>query len=241
MKDFEIDLQKRLAALSEYMVMDTPPEQAFDDLTRLTSFICGTPIALVTLLDQKRQWFKSRVGLAATETPLEHAFCRFAIKQEKVFIVTDTLDDDRFASNPLVTGDPNIRFCAGAPLITPEGIPLGTLCAIDRVPREMTSEQQDALTALARQVIAALELRKTVKVLARALAEKRVVERQLSDIKLLIPMCAWCRKVRDDDQYWKHVEFYLSKHADISFTHGMCPECAAVVEQDFKAKLTPPV
>src|ERR1700742_5064782 len=116
--------QRRLDALREYAIMDTTPEEGFDDISRLTSFICGTPIACITLLDLDRQWFKSRVGLEGTETPIEHAFCAHAIRQEKVFFVPDALADDRFAQNPLVTHTPNIRFYAGAPLITPDGVPL---------------------------------------------------------------------------------------------------------------------
>jgi len=234
------DLEKRLAALSEYGIMDTPPEQAFDDLTRLTSFICGTPIALVSLLDSRRQWFKSSIGLAASETPLEHAFCAHAIEQDKVFLVPDATRDKRFASNPLVTGEPKIRFYAGAPLITAEGVAIGTLCAIDRVPRKLSREQQAALTALARQVIWALELRKTVKALSLALAEKKAALREIASLQALLPMCAWCRKVRDDQNFWLRVEDYLAAHSDIQVTHGICPECFAKIEQQFSPSNQPP-
>ena len=151
------DPEVRLAALLTYDILDSAPEQAFDDLTRLTSFICGTPIALVTLLDTRRQWFKSAVGLAIPETPIEQAFCAHAIQQEKVFLVPDAKEDERFSHNPLVTGEPGIRFYAGAPLVTPKGVALGTLCAIDRVPRALSVAQEEALAALARQVIWALE------------------------------------------------------------------------------------
>ncbi len=217
----------RAAALREYEIMDTPPEEAFDDLTRLTSFICGTPIALVTLLDKKRQWFKSRVGLEMRETPLEHAFCRYAIQDHRTLQVQDASLDDRFSSNPLVTGDAHIRFYAGAPLVTPSGIPIGTLCAIDQVPRELTPDQEEALAALARQVMRALELRKTVKSLSIALAEKEVAKREVATLQELLPMCAWCRKVRDDESFWHHVEHYFARHRNLQFTHGVCPECAA--------------
>ena len=228
--------QRRVDALREYAIMDTTPEEGFDDISRLTSFICGTPIALITLLDLDRQWFKSRVGLDATETPIEHAFCAHAIKQEKVFLIPDAEKDDRFARNPLVTSAPNIRFYAGAPLVTPDGVALGTLCAIDRVPRDLSEEQQDALSALSRQVIMMLELRRTVKALDVALAEKRAAEAEVNTLRDLLPMCGWCRKVRDDEQLWLGVEEYLTIHSTTRFSHGICPDCAKTLREEMKAK-----
>ncbi len=164
---------QRLKTLRGYDVLDTPPEQAYDDLTLLAAQICQVPIAVITLIDENRQWFKSIIGLSVTETPRDFAFCAHAILySDKMLEVRDAELDPRFADNPLVTGDPHIRFYAGAPLVAPDGVALGTLCVIDYVPRVLSAEQQTALRALSRTVIAQLELRRT-------LAARRLVEEQL--------------------------------------------------------------
>ena len=151
---------ERLAVLHDYAILDTLPEQVFDDLTQLAAQICDVPISVVSLIDADRQWFKSKVGLDAEQTPRDVAFCAHAIHSPDLLVVNDALEDERFADNPLVTGAPDIRFYAGAPLIEPGGHELGTICVIDRVPRELTQAQREALTALSRQTVSQMELRK---------------------------------------------------------------------------------
>ena len=171
----------RLDALRRYEILDTAPEQAFDDLTRLAADICGTPIAVISLSDRDRQWFKSKVGLKVTEVPRDIAICAHAILQSDLFIVRDTLADDRFSTNPLATSDPWFRFYASAPLVTPEGYVLGTLCVIDHVPRDLSPEQQEALRVLSRQVVSQLELRRNVARLSRTITERERVQETLRE------------------------------------------------------------
>jgi GAF domain-containing protein len=152
--------KKRLKVLWQYEVLDTVPEEVFDDLTELAARICDAPIALISLVDEKRQWFKSKFGTDVAETSRDISFCAFAITQPDLFIVPDATLDERFADNPLVTSEPKIRFYAGVPLITPDGYALGTLCVIDKVPRELRPEQKQALNIVARHVVSQLELRR---------------------------------------------------------------------------------
>jgi diguanylate cyclase (GGDEF)-like protein/PAS domain S-box-containing protein len=176
---------ERLDALRRYHVLDTPPESGFDDITRLAAAICGTPISLVSLVDCDRLWFKSRVGLDATETPRDQAFCAHAIQQFELFVAPDPTADERFAGNPLVTGDLHIRFYAGMPLTVAGGHNLGTLCVMDRVPRRLTADQQDALRVLARQVVAQLQLRKQVEERSKESETFRVLFEHSSDAHLI--------------------------------------------------------
>jgi len=158
----------RLAALRSYDILDTPSEEVFDQFVRLAASITGTPTALISLVDGSRQWFKARVGMTARQTPRDVAFCDHAIRGHEVFVVPDATQDTRFASNPLVTEDPHIRFYAGAPLLAPDGHALGTLCVIDYAPRKFSSEQRRALQSLSALLMEQLELRRKLAQFSRS-------------------------------------------------------------------------
>jgi GAF domain-containing protein len=162
----------RVDALQKYAILDSEPEQAFDDLTLLASYVCKTPMALISLVDGDRQWFKAKVGISATETSRDIAFCSTAIQQQDVFVVPDALQDERFRTNPLVISEPNIRFYAGAPLINEDGYALGTLCVIDRTPRNLAADQEAALKALSRLVLMQMEFRRNLILLKEALSDR---------------------------------------------------------------------
>jgi GAF domain-containing protein len=209
---------ERLTALREYEVLDTEAERAYDDITALAAYICAVPVAMISLVDESRQWFKSRLGVNRKETPRDVAFCAHAILQTEPLIVRDALKDERFADSSLVTRSPHIRFYAGFPLTTPDGFALGTLCAIDRKPRHLSDQQKAAMTALSHQVMALLDLRRVSRHLAHALETVKTLHG-------LLPICAWCKRIRDDKGYWGQVEAYVRARTDAEFTHGICPEC----------------
>ena len=165
---------ERLRTLRSYKILDTKPEERFDELTRLAAVICGVPISLISLIDTDRQWFKSRFGLDVQETPRAQAFCTHAIMQPELFVVPDASKDERFANNPLVTGDLHIRFYAGEPLAARDGHVLGTLCVIDHEPHTLTEAQKEALRIVGQLVIANFELRRDLQELRDALAERDV-------------------------------------------------------------------
>jgi two-component system, NtrC family, sensor kinase len=162
----------RIAALDRYAILDSEPEQSFDDLVILAAHICKVPMAMLSLVDDHRQWFKSKLGVEVRETPRESSICAHAIQQGELFIVPDTLQDSRFRENPLVTGEPHIRFYAGAPLINEDGFALGTLCVVDREPRELDDAQKEAINSLGRLALRQMELRMNLRLLKEALNDR---------------------------------------------------------------------
>jgi anti-sigma regulatory factor (Ser/Thr protein kinase) len=201
------DESARHAALERYRILDTEPERAFDDLVVIAAQICGTPIAFIGLVDRDRQWFKARVGLSMSEVARTVSFCSaHTIKQRGLLVIPSARDDERLRDSPLVTGEPHIRFYAGAPLVTPDGHALGTLCVVDSVERTLTREQLEALEALKRQVESQLELRRNLVDLQDALVARDQAEAEqvalnqelqiaLDDVRklsALIPFCSAC-------------------------------------------------
>ncbi|MGD0743918.1 MAG: GAF domain-containing protein [Verrucomicrobiota bacterium] len=220
---------ERLDALREYHILDTKAEHTYDDIAILAAQICEVPIAMISLVDEARQWFKAKVGLTQHQTPRDVAFCAHAILQHEPFVIRDAEKDRRFADNALVTGGPHVRFYAGFPLVNPEGLALGTLCVIDRKPRQLSAKQEKAMQALARQVMALLELRRVSVHLADALNHVRTLQG-------LLPICAWCKRIRDDEGYWAQLEAYFHKSTGVDFTHGICPECLEKVRPKGRQK-----
>jgi two-component sensor histidine kinase len=169
----------RLSALRSYRVLDTPPEPEFDALVQLAARVCRAPVAWISLIDDRRQWFKAEVGLGIRETPLDRSICLNAMLRPGLTVVPDLTQDSQFAANPLVTGEPHLRFYAGTVLRTPEGLPLGALCVLDHVPRELTEDQAFTLTTLAQQVMSQLNLRRSIAERDDVLeASRKVEERQ---------------------------------------------------------------
>ena len=204
--------QDRLQAVADLEILDTPTEAAFEEAVQLAAMICGTPIALVTILDGERQWFKAKLGITITETPVRDAFCAHAIEQDDLFIVPDAELDPRFQHNPLVTGEPRIRFYAGMPLQTPSGFAAGTICVIDTVPRELSPQQRSALDMLARQVATQFELRDKIQKLDQALKAKDLAESQLKKANQLLLELAVT-----DDLTGLHNRRFFDDHLEIEF------------------------
>jgi GAF domain-containing protein len=183
--------KQRLEVLWHYDVLDTVPEEVFDEMTDLAATICEAPIALISLVDEDRQWFKAKKGMSVSETARDISFCAHTILGDELFIVSDATKDNRFKNNPLVTKNPKIRFYAGAPLVTPNGHALGSLCVMDKEPRKLRTDQQKALRVLARHVVTQLELRRQARELTEVHASRAQIESELARARAEID---WLRK-----------------------------------------------
>ena len=219
------DESARLDALNQFEILDTPPEESFDSLARLASQICGTPIALVSLIDSTRQWFKTKVGIDVPETSRNIAFCAQALHQSDVLIVPDATQDPRFADNPLVTAAPYMRFYAGMPLITPTGHALGTLCVIDRAPKQLAPGQIEALRVLGQQVVSQLELRRRTMTLERIMISQKQGEEALQKTEDFVqsilentPHMIFVKDAQD----LRFIRFNRAGHVQDSACRGQC-------------------
>jgi GAF domain-containing protein len=219
------DEDARLAELDTYQIVDTMPEQQYDDIANLVAQVCGTSISTVALLDRDRKWHKAKAGISKEAVPREFAICSHTILGREPLIVNDTTEHEVFCDIGMVTNPPYVRFYAGVPLVNPDGFALGTLCAIDTLPKSLHAYQVDALSSLARQVVALLELHRTRLQLERTVAAKDEALANVKQLRELLPICCGCKKIRDDADEWHQLESYISQRTDATFTHGYCPDC----------------
>jgi PAS domain S-box-containing protein len=235
------DESSRLSTLRQYEILDTNPEEPFDNLVHLAAKICGTPIALVSLIDPLRQWFKAKVGMTACETPRNIAFCSHAILQRGIFEVPDTRIDPRFSENPLVTQDPFIWFYAGCPLVTPDGHALGTLCVIDQVPRLLTDDQRQALAILGQQVMSLMELRLRNRLLEQSRAAEIQAQRSNARLGFALDHAIDGVALLNRDGHYTyinqtHADLYEYDKAELigeSWTRLYTPEWAVKIDEEY--------
>ncbi len=221
--EIPINESERLQALNEYRILGTKPEENYDDITKIASLTCGAPIALLSLVDSNRQWFKAKVGIDAEETVRDWSFCAHAIHSSEPLIVEDALKDERFFDNPLVQGEPKIRLYAGFPLQNDENLRIGTLCVIDREPHGLSDTQISIMQSLSRQAVAFLELRKKSINLIESFCSH-------TNTGSFISTCSYCRKAKDTEGHWLYLDQYLSKRTNLNFSHGICDMC---IEEHF--------
>jgi GAF domain-containing protein len=210
--------QARLDALLRYGILDSPPERRFDDIAKLAAAALDMPIAMVSLVDDDRQWSMATVGIARGDVPRAQSFCTHALTQDWLLVIEDASIDPRVNATIMVSGPLQARFYAGAPLITPEGQRVGTVCVMDKTPRTLARRELDILAGLARQTVELLEHRLTAARLGDA-------QQRLQTMATLIPICSHCRKVRDEDNHWLTLERLVQAKTGSRFTHGICPDC----------------
>ncbi len=216
---------ERLAALRSYEIMDTPPDGAFDRVTALAARHFNVPVALVSLVDEDRIWFKSRHGLETEQIPRSPGLCASVILSDEAYVVTNALEDPRTLANPLVAGAIGLRFYAAAPLVTHDGHRLGTMNIIDFAPRELDADGRWALHQFAGLVMDQLELRLSARKAIAALSQVFLGAERSSDLQELITVSAWSRKIQVDGA-WMSFEEFLVDRLGVSITHGIDPETA---------------
>ncbi|MGI9040132.1 MAG: GAF domain-containing protein [Gemmatimonadales bacterium] len=223
---------ERLAALHGYEILDTPPDGAFDRVTALAARYFQVPVAIVSLVDEDRIWFKSRQGLEANQIPRSPGLCASVILSDSAYVVCNALEDPRTLANPLVAGELGVRFYAAAPLITHDGYRLGTMNIIDFKPREFDAEGERTLHEFAGLVMDQMEVRLAARKTIATLTRFFQGTEQPEDLKRLITVCAWSRKIRVDDE-WISFESFLVDKLGLSVSHGIAPETAEQLHADF--------
>ena len=216
---------ERLAALRSYEILDTPPDGAFNRIVALAARYFAVPVALVSLVDEDRIWFKSRCGLDAEQVPRSPGLCASVILSDSAYVVKNALEDPRTLANPLVAGELGIRFYAAAPLVTHDGYRLGTVNVIDFVPREFDAEASDTLHQFAGLIMDQMELRLAARKAIRGLAQILLGEERSSELTKLVTVSAWSRKIQIDGE-WVSFERFLVETLGVSITHGIDPESA---------------
>ncbi len=216
----------RLEALKKYRILDSEAEEQFNALVGLAAAICETPIALISLLDETRQWFKAKLGIDVAETPLDQAICAHSVRSEKdIFVVNEASKDPLFRNNPLVVEAPHIEFYAGAVLTTSDNQRLGTLCVIDTVPRRLSERQLECLKLISEQVMYLMELRRSSLELLDKLEDLKILEGQWK-------VCMYCRRVEDEHGNWSQFESLFRRRTHAEFSHGICQSCFNVRMKD---------
>jgi len=216
--------EERLELLQQLDILDSLGEESYDFITKVAAEVFEVPIASITFVDEERQWLKSRIGLDIAQTPREHAFCTYNILDDEMLIVEDASTDPRFADNPFVTGEPNIRFYAGSPIQLRDDIFLGSVCILDTKPRQLDEKQKQILTSLGKQVSTLLQMRKVSE-------DLRQRTREVEHLQQLLPKCSRCGNVRSDDDYWTSVDDYLQTHTHQQVTQSLCPDCSADLDE----------
>ena len=209
---------KRLEALRLYAALDLSPRHGFEDIARAAAELAEVPTALVSLIDEQRQWFMGSIGFTGAETPREETFCTHTILGADLMLVENATLDSRFSENPHVTAANGVRFYAGAPIVDDAGHAIGSLCVVDSRPRQLSRAKQATLMALARTAMRLLEHRRLIHLLGESLKEVKTVQG-------FLPICASCKSIRTDDGYWNRIEEYFSTRTDARLSHGVCPDC----------------